>query len=87
MDATLVQPKTMHIVLPVNQMYDVFPLWTGGVSTGVEGEKLRRGGTCDIICKLFEDELAFVLCQGTHRGKEKEAGSDAVITHAHKEVN
>jgi hypothetical protein len=29
------------------------------------------GETCDIICKLFEDELAFFLCQGTHRGKEE----------------
>ncbi len=49
-----------------------FPL-DGGVSMRVRLEKMQ--GTCDIICKFFEDELAFILCQGTHsgrRGKEDE---------------
>lgn len=38
---------------------------------GRGGERLR-GGTCNIICKLVEYELAFVLCQGTHRGRTEE---------------
>ena len=77
----------MHIVLPVHQMYNVFTLLTGSVSKRVGGKKLR--GTCDIICKLFEDELAFVLCQGTHRERTGTVGrkKNRRVTRGHRELD